>query len=200
MGTNASEAEVSEPDQSFKACTILIAADGSKKAMPCSDRGVTSSIQDQELISLQTVGVSKSYKGRTVVRDVNIEVAQGEVVGLLGPNGAGKTTTFYMIVGLDPAGLGFGPAWHPRHHRSADVSAGEEWHQLSAAGGIGVPQADRGSQHHGDSGNACRFPGKERRDRLESLLEEFGIAHVGRAWRTRFREANGGAWRSRDRW
>ena len=45
MGTNASEAEVSEPDQSFKACTILIAADGSKKAMPCSDRGVTSSIK-----------------------------------------------------------------------------------------------------------------------------------------------------------
>src|SRR5436189_3911042 len=54
----------------------------------------------KELISLQTVGVSKTYKGRAVVRDVNIEVAQGEVVGLLGPNGAGKTTTFYMIVGL----------------------------------------------------------------------------------------------------
>jgi len=45
METSASEAEVSEPDQYFKACTILIAADGSKKAMPCSDRGVTSSIK-----------------------------------------------------------------------------------------------------------------------------------------------------------
>jgi len=55
---------------------------------------------DQEIVSLQTVGISKSYKGRAVVRDVNVEVAQGEVVGLLGPNGAGKTTTFYMIVGL----------------------------------------------------------------------------------------------------
>lgn len=40
------------------------------------------------------------YGRRTVVRDVSIEIAQGEVIGLLGPNGAGKTTTFYMMVGL----------------------------------------------------------------------------------------------------
>lgn len=42
----------------------------------------------------------KKYKKRTVVNDVSVEVAQGEIVGLLGPNGAGKTTSFYMIVGL----------------------------------------------------------------------------------------------------
>ena len=42
----------------------------------------------------------KIYKGRRVVRDVSVEIRQGEIVGLLGPNGAGKTTTFYMIVGL----------------------------------------------------------------------------------------------------
>jgi lipopolysaccharide export system ATP-binding protein len=42
----------------------------------------------------------KSYKNRTVVHDVSLEVGSGEVVGLLGPNGAGKTTCFYMIVGL----------------------------------------------------------------------------------------------------
>ncbi|WP_103327107.1 LPS export ABC transporter ATP-binding protein [Bacteroidetes bacterium endosymbiont of Geopemphigus sp.] len=42
----------------------------------------------------------KIYKGRTVVKDVSLEVNQGEIVGLLGPNGAGKTTTFYMLVGL----------------------------------------------------------------------------------------------------
>jgi lipopolysaccharide export system ATP-binding protein len=35
-----------------------------------------------------------------VVKDVSIELNQGEIVGLLGPNGAGKTTSFYMIVGL----------------------------------------------------------------------------------------------------
>ncbi len=42
----------------------------------------------------------KQYKGRTIVNQVSVQVAQGEIVGLLGPNGAGKTTTFYMMVGL----------------------------------------------------------------------------------------------------
>lgn len=42
----------------------------------------------------------KTYKARTVVNNVSVEVKQGEIVGLLGPNGAGKTTSFYIIVGL----------------------------------------------------------------------------------------------------
>src|ERR1700740_1692850 len=50
--------------------------------------------------TLHGVDLSKSYRGRKVVDNVELEIAQGEVVGLLGPNGAGKTTTFYMIVGL----------------------------------------------------------------------------------------------------
>jgi lipopolysaccharide export system ATP-binding protein len=45
-------------------------------------------------------GIGKTYKGRQVVRGVNLKISRGEVVGLLGPNGAGKTTSFYMIVGL----------------------------------------------------------------------------------------------------
>ena len=44
--------------------------------------------------------MSKSYRGRKVVDDVELEIGQGEVVGLLGPNGAGKTTTFHILVGL----------------------------------------------------------------------------------------------------
>ncbi len=50
--------------------------------------------------TLQGVDLSKSYRGRKVVDNIEIEIGEGEVVGLLGPNGAGKTTTFYMIVGL----------------------------------------------------------------------------------------------------
>jgi lipopolysaccharide export system ATP-binding protein len=49
---------------------------------------------------LRAAGLTKSYGRRVVVRDVGLEIRQGEVVGLLGPNGAGKTTTFYMVVGL----------------------------------------------------------------------------------------------------
>jgi len=44
--------------------------------------------------------LTKIYKKRKVVNQVNLSISPGEVVGLLGPNGAGKTTTFYMIVGL----------------------------------------------------------------------------------------------------
>ena len=52
------------------------------------------------MLKLEAVELSKSYRGRKVVDDVDLEIQQGEVVGLLGPNGAGKTTTFYILVGL----------------------------------------------------------------------------------------------------
>ncbi len=51
-------------------------------------------------LTIYTDTLIKTYKNRTVVNRVSIEVKQGEIVGLLGPNGAGKTTTFYMVVGL----------------------------------------------------------------------------------------------------
>jgi lipopolysaccharide export system ATP-binding protein len=52
------------------------------------------------MLKLQALELSKSYRGRKVVDNVELEIGQGEVVGLLGPNGAGKTTTFYILVGL----------------------------------------------------------------------------------------------------
>ncbi|MBX2986042.1 MAG: LPS export ABC transporter ATP-binding protein [Bacteroidia bacterium] len=51
-------------------------------------------------MQLRAENLVKTYKKRTVVGNVSVEVNQGEIVGLLGPNGAGKTTTFYMVVGL----------------------------------------------------------------------------------------------------
>ena len=50
--------------------------------------------------TLSTKGLYKQYGKRMVVRDVDVSVDRGEIVGLLGPNGAGKTTTFYMITGM----------------------------------------------------------------------------------------------------
>lgn len=49
---------------------------------------------------LRAEGLNKRYRSRVVVKDVSLEVRNGEVIGLLGPNGAGKTTCFYMMVGL----------------------------------------------------------------------------------------------------
>ena len=56
--------------------------------------------ENQTTKKLYSKGLTKSYRKRTVVSDVSIDVEQGEIVGLLGPNGAGKTTSFYMFVGL----------------------------------------------------------------------------------------------------
>ena len=49
---------------------------------------------------LKAQNLLKSYAGKAVVKDISLNLKQGEIVGLLGPNGAGKTTSFYMIVGL----------------------------------------------------------------------------------------------------
>ena len=51
-------------------------------------------------MKLRAENLVKTYKKRSVVKGISVEVNQGEIVGLLGPNGAGKTTSFYMIVGL----------------------------------------------------------------------------------------------------
>jgi ABC-2 type transport system ATP-binding protein len=49
---------------------------------------------------LHLMNVSKSIKGKEIVKDLNLELAPSEIFGFLGPNGAGKTTTIRMIVGL----------------------------------------------------------------------------------------------------
>jgi len=58
------------------------------------------------LSTLSAHNLVKSYRSRTVVDTVSLDVKSGEVVGLLGPNGAGKTTCFYMMVGLIMADKG----------------------------------------------------------------------------------------------
>jgi len=50
--------------------------------------------------SLEAKNLHKKYGKKWVVRDIDLELNKGEIVGLLGPNGAGKTTTFYMITGM----------------------------------------------------------------------------------------------------
>ena len=45
-------------------------------------------------------GVSRSFGGVRAVRGVDLDVAEGEILGLIGPNGAGKTTLFNLVTGL----------------------------------------------------------------------------------------------------
>ena len=49
---------------------------------------------------LKTVGLSKKYGSRYVVRGVNMTINKGDIYGFIGKNGAGKTTFMRVILGL----------------------------------------------------------------------------------------------------
>jgi ABC-2 type transport system ATP-binding protein len=51
-------------------------------------------------LAIDVKGLIKSYGGRKVVDNVDIQVAPGRIVGFLGPNGSGKTTSLRMLCGL----------------------------------------------------------------------------------------------------
>jgi len=65
---------------------------------------VTEPVRKDMLV--ETRGLVKEYRRRRVVNGFSMNVREGEIVGLLGPNGAGKTTSFYMITGLIQPTLG----------------------------------------------------------------------------------------------
>ncbi|MDR1779488.1 MAG: LPS export ABC transporter ATP-binding protein [Tannerella sp.] len=132
---------------------------------------------DEEKMVLRTEDLVKKYRARTVVNQVSINVQQGEIVGLLGPNGAGKTTTFYMTVGLvrpnegkiflDDLDITDFPVYQ-RARRGIGYLAQEasifrkmtvEDNLLSVLEMTGQPESYR-------------------RDKLESLIVEFGLQKV----------------------
>ncbi len=51
---------------------------------------------------IETIGLTKSYRDLTAIKDVTFKVNKGEIVGFLGPNGAGKTTTMKILTGFMP--------------------------------------------------------------------------------------------------
>src|SRR3954469_15431574 len=121
----------------------------------------------------------KVYKRRKVVRDVSVEIKQGEIVGLLGPNGAGKTTTFYMIVGLVRPDDG--------HVTLGDDDITDLPMYLRAQRGISyLPQEASVFRKLTVEENllsvfeTMNLPLAQRTARTRQLLEEFGITHIAR--------------------
>jgi lipopolysaccharide export system ATP-binding protein len=125
-------------------------------------------------------GLGKSFKRRPVLRDVNVSVQRGEVVGLLGPNGAGKTTCFYIIMGLIAADTGMVSldgrdiTEFPMYRR-ARLGIGYLPQEASIFRGLTVEQNIRAILEIAE-------PAVEVREaRLDSLMTEFSIAHLRRA-------------------
>jgi lipopolysaccharide export system ATP-binding protein len=130
---------------------------------------------------LKASGLEKSYKSRKVVRDLTLEVREGEIVGLLGPNGAGKTTAFYMIVGLVPcdAGriwLGDRDLTFLPMHRRAQLGLGYLPQEASVFRKLSVED-----NIHSILETRADFDRADRERRLEELLEELRIGHVRRS-------------------
>ena len=128
---------------------------------------------------LTTSGLSKRYKKRVVVDNVDLLVNQGEVVGLLGPNGAGKSTTFYMVVGLIKPNLGRVLL------DTKDITDLPTYERARL--GIGyLPQDPSIFRKMTVEENICAIletldiSGAERAVRLKELLNEFGIAHLAK--------------------
>ena len=128
-------------------------------------------------MKLRAENLVKKYRSRTVVKEVSIEVDQGEIVGLLGPNGAGKTTSFYMIVGLIRPNKGkifldekeiTGLPMYRRAQKGIGYLAQEAsiFRKLTVEDNILAVLEMLGKSK------------KEQEEKLEELLDEFGLQHV----------------------
>ncbi len=129
---------------------------------------------------LETVEISKSYRGRRVVNDVSLRVERGEIVGLLGPNGAGKTTSFYMVVGLISPDSGkvlldgtdltdMAMFQRARHGISYLPQEASVFRKLSVEENLMAILETR------------KMPGRQRRDRMNQLIDQMGLGTVRRS-------------------
>ena len=128
---------------------------------------------------LETKQLVKTYKSRTVVDQVSINISRGEIVGLLGPNGAGKTTSFYMVVGVIRPDSGH------IYFRGEDIT-GLPMYQRARLGIGYLSQEPSIFRKLTVEENVMAIletldiPQAERKRRLERLLEELDIAYLAK--------------------
>ena len=126
---------------------------------------------------LRTEKLVKKYRHRTVVNEVSLYVNRGEIVGLLGPNGAGKTTSFYMIVGLikplsGKVFLENLEITNKPMYRRAQLGIGYLAQEASIFRGLSVEDNLKAVLEF------TKFSKEQQKERLESLLDEFGLQHI----------------------
>jgi len=119
----------------------------------------------------------KSYRGRTVVKGISLEVNQGEIVGLLGPNGAGKTTSFYMIVGL------IKPNGGAIHLDQTNITNYPMYKRAQSGIGYLAQEASVFRKLSIEENimsvlQLTNLTKKEQEMKMESLIEEFSLGHI----------------------
>lgn len=117
------------------------------------------------------------YGKKRVVKDVSLEVEQGQIIGLLGPNGAGKTTTFYMIVGLVKPTVG------KVYLDKEDITKNAMYKRAQKGIGYLAQEASVFRKLSVEDNimavlEMTKLSGKERKMRRDLLIEEFGLEHV----------------------
>ena len=141
------------------------------------DDGVPRLVADNP--GLVATNLGKRFRKRPVIRDVSLQVRQGEAVGLLGPNGAGKTTCFYIITGLlSPDAGSISLDGHDitelPMYRRARLGVGYLPQEASIFRGLSVEQNIRAVLE-------VIEPERDRREAmLDDLLAEFSISHLRR--------------------
>lgn len=126
---------------------------------------------------LRADNVIKQYGARKVVKGVSFEVGQGEIVGLLGPNGAGKTTSFYMVVGLVK------PTEGTIFLDNEDITKLPVYKRAQQGVGYLAQEASVFRQLTVEENimavlEMTKMTKAERKEKTESLLEEFSLTHV----------------------
>ena len=130
---------------------------------------------------LSAKNIVKKYGKRTVVKKIDVNVKQGEIVGLLGPNGAGKTTTFYMIVGLIKPYSGDvflddkNITRYPMYKR-AQKGIGYLPQEASVFRKLSVENNIKAILE------MTKYSKSKQKDILENLLEEFGLKHIRKSF------------------
>ena len=128
-------------------------------------------------MKLKASNLVKSYSGKNVVKQVSVELNQGEIVGLLGPNGAGKTTSFYMIVGLIKPNSG------KIFLDQEDITQFPMYKRAQYGIGYLAQEASVFRKMSVENNilsvlQLTSLSKKEQNLRMESLLEEFGLTHI----------------------
>ena len=128
-------------------------------------------------MKLRAEEITKSYRGRKVVKGISLEVNQGEIVGLLGPNGAGKTTSFYMIVGLIKPNSGH------IYLDDKDITTFPMYRRAQHGIGYLAQEASVFRKMSVEDNilsvlELTSWSKQEQLDKMEALIEEFGLGHI----------------------